>query len=93
MWHRRRSQAVGLGEWTWFHRGYITADKLTNGNTIQESAYATLPQGASEVSFKVKIDAEDEAYESNEGDNWSRIETFQVFDPAWLVPIINLILN
>ncbi len=39
----------------------------------------TVPKSISNVSFKVKIDAEDEAYESNESDNWSRIETFSVY--------------
>jgi len=40
----------------------------------------------------VKVDATNEVSETNEGDNWSRIETFQI-DFSWLIPIINLILE
>lgn len=79
--------------WTRIYRGYMTIDKLDKGRVIQETYRFTVPAGVTEVSFKVQIDAEDEVSESNESDNWSRIETFQVEDYAWLTPIINLILN
>lgn len=80
-------------EWVRLKRSYIPASDLASGTVQTESITYTVPQGVSEVSFKAKIDAEDEAYESNEGDNWSRIETFQVENYAWLIPIINMILE
>lgn len=76
------------GEWNRISRQYIRATNLSSGDTKTESVLYTIPHGIREVSFKVKIDAEDEASESNEGDNWSRVETFQVETYAWLIPLI-----
>lgn len=67
------------GGWTFLSRQYIQATNLPSGGTHTETVQYTVPQNVSTVSFKVKIDAEDEAYEANEGDNWSRIETFSVY--------------
>ncbi len=80
------------GDWTFLKREYIQAANLPSGATHTESVAYTIPQGVSEVSFKAKIDAEDEAYEANEGDNWTGIQTFQM-DFSWLVPIILQILE
>jgi len=80
------------GEWTLLSRQYIQAYNLPSGGKKVEIVPYTIPGGTSEISFKVKIDAEDEAYESHEADNWSRIETFQL-DFSWLIPLINLILE
>lgn len=87
--------------WTRVYRDYMSIANLTKGHVSQETYRYTIPSGVSQVSFKVKIDAEDEVSESNEGDNWSRIETFQVSLPApsavtvpqWLVPMINFIMQ
>lgn len=83
---------TGSGGWTFLSRQYIQATNLPSGGTHTETVQYTVPSGVSTLSFKVKIDAEDEAYEANEGDNWSRVETFQV-DLSWLILIINLILE
>lgn len=79
------------GDWTKVHRAYVKADNLRDGKKTEYFIY-TIPPGVRAVSFKTKIDAEDEAYEANEGDNWSRIETFQI-DFSWLIPLINFILE
>lgn len=84
---------TGRGGWSFLSRQYIQAANLSSGSSRTETVAYTVPHGISEISFKVKVDAEDEAYESNEGDNWSRIETFQVETSSWLVPIINFILD
>lgn len=82
------------GEWSFLQRQYIKAANLPSGGTHTETVQYTVPQGVSQVSFKVKIDAEDEAHEKNEGDNWSRIETFTVRDPMRvLLPVLQTILN
>jgi hypothetical protein len=39
------------------------------------------------VSFKAKIDAEDEAFESNEGDNWTEVQTFSVVKNVPVAPL------
>jgi surface antigen len=80
------------GDWVFLKREYIQAVNLPSGATHTESVTYTVPQGVREVSFKAEIDAEDEAYEVNEGDNWTEIQTFQM-DYSWLIPIINLILE
>lgn len=80
------------GDWTFLKREYVQAVNLPSGATHTESITYTVPQGVSEVSFKAKIDAEDEAYEANEGDNWTGIQTFPI-DFSWLVPIILQILE
>jgi hypothetical protein len=80
------------GDWAFLKREYIQAVNLPSGATHTESVTYTVPQGISEVSFKAKIDAEDEAYEANEGDNWTETQTFQM-DFSWLIPIINMILE
>ncbi|MBP9727943.1 MAG: CHAP domain-containing protein [Candidatus Moranbacteria bacterium] len=67
-----------VGDWRFLQREYTQAVNLPNGATHTEHVAYTVPAGVSEVSFKVKIDAEDEAYEANEGDNWSSIQTFVV---------------
>lgn len=81
-----------IEDWVFLKREYIQAVNLPSGATHTESITYTIPQGVSEVSFKAKIDAEDEAYEANEGDNWTEIQTFQL-DFSWFIPIINLILE
>lgn len=83
----------GVGDWTFLKREYIQATNLPSGGTHTESVTYTVPQGVNEVSFKAKIDAEDEAYEANEGDNWSEVKTFRVFNPAVFQTILNLLLN
>lgn len=83
----------GVGDWTFLKREYVQASNLPNGATHTESATYTIPQGVNEVSFKAKIDAEDEAYEANEGDNWSEVKTFRVFNPALFQTILNLLLE
>lgn len=80
-------------DWYFSQRTYIQANNLPNGATHTEHATYVVPQGINQVRFKWKIDAEDEAYEINEGDNWSRIETFRVFNPAVFQTILNLLLN
>ncbi|TXH02340.1 MAG: hypothetical protein E6P95_00130 [Candidatus Moraniibacteriota bacterium] len=80
---------VNDGDWTLLPRQYTKATNLPNGATHTETVPYTIPAGASTVSFKVKIDAEDEVYEANEGDNWSRIETFTVHS----TPTINFIVS
>jgi hypothetical protein len=66
------------GDWRFIGREYIQAVNLPNSATHTEHVVYTVPVGVSQVSFKVKIDAEDEAYEANEGDNWSQVITFTV---------------
>jgi surface antigen len=70
---------MGDDDWQFLSRQYIQATNLPSGGTHTETVQYTVPKSISTVSFKVKIDAEDEAYESNESDNWSRIETFSVY--------------
>lgn len=67
-----------LGDWRFLKREYTKATNLPNGATHTEHAGYTVPAGISQISFKAKIDAEDEVTEANEGDNWSRIQTFTV---------------
>lgn len=81
------------GDWVFQRRAYIKATNLPSGATHTETITYVVPSGVSEVSFKAKIDAEDEAYESNEGDNWSQVLTFQVENYAWLPALINSILE
>lgn len=75
------------GDWTKLPRQYIKANNLRDGKKTEKVLY-TIPEGVKQISFKVKLDAEDEVYESNEGDNWSRIETFTVVDDP---PTVNFI--
>jgi surface antigen len=77
-----------LGDWRFLQRTYIQATNLPSGATHTESVTYVVHQGTNEVSFKAKIDAEDEAYESNEGDNWTEIQTFRVDVSPWLIPIL-----
>lgn len=79
-------------DWVFQKRAYIQAVNLPSGATHTETLTYVVPSGVSEVSFKFKVDADDEAYEANEGDNWSGVKSFQV-DFSWLIPIINLLLN
>lgn len=81
------------GEWSFLQRQYIKAVNLPSGGTHTETFRYVIPPGISEVSFKAKIDAEDEAYEANESDNWSEVKTFRVFNPAVFQTILNLLLN
>lgn len=67
-----------LGEWYFLKREYIQATNLPNDATHTEHVDYVVPAGVSEVSFKVKVDAEDEAMEANEGDNWSPIITLPI---------------
>ncbi len=80
-------------DWVFQRRAYIKAVNLPSGSTHTETLTYTIPRGISEVSFKAKIDAEDEAYEANEGDNWSEVKTFRVFNPALFQTILNLLLE
>lgn len=66
------------GEWRFLQREYIQDTNLPNGATHTEHADYVVPAGVQSVSFKVKIDAEDESYEAHEGDNWSSIQTFTI---------------
>ncbi|MCI0559559.1 MAG: CHAP domain-containing protein [Nitrososphaera sp.] len=72
----------GLNDWALLGREYVKESNLENGETNTETLLYVVPDtNGQELSFKVKIDAEDEAMEAHEGDNWSRIETFTV-NPA-----------
>lgn len=69
----------GLDDWVFLGREYTQATYLDNGESHTETVTYVVPNtNGQELSFKVKIDAEDEAIESHEGDNWSGIETFSV---------------
>ncbi len=68
----------GGGNWVFVQRKYTQASNLAAGTHTETFAY-TIPQGISEISFRVKVDATNEVTESNESDNWSRIETFSVY--------------
>lgn len=82
---------TGGEEWTFLVRQYIQATNLPSGGTHTETVQYTIPQGISQISFKVKIDAEDEAYEVNESDNWSRTENFTVFYRRSLKKLLEII--
>lgn len=82
---------TGDDDWQFLSRQYIQATNLPSGGTHTETVQYTVPKSISTVSFKVKIDAEDEAYEANEGDNWSRIETFSVFYRRSLKKLLELV--
>lgn len=69
------------GDWFFLKREYIQATNLPSGSTHTEHVDYTVPPGIQTLSFKAKIDAEDEASESNEGDNWTEIQTFSVVSP------------
>lgn len=64
------------GEWIFAKREYIKATNLPSGATHTENLTVTVPAGIRTISFKAKIDAEDEAYEANEGDNWTPVLTY-----------------
>lgn len=83
---------LGSGNWVFVKRNYTQASNLATGTHTETFTY-TIPQGVSEISFRVKVDATNEVTENNEGDNWSRIETFRVFNPAVFQTILNLLLN
>jgi hypothetical protein len=84
----------GTNDWIFLKREYIQAVNLPSGGTHTETVSYTVPIGISQdISFKVKIDAEDEAYEANEGDNWSKSETFSPDVSAWMTPITNYLLE
>lgn len=65
-------------EWRFLGREYVQAVNLPNGATHTDHVVYTVPAGVSQVRFKVKIDVEDEASESNEGNNWSKVIAFVV---------------
>lgn len=67
-----------IGDWRFLQREYTRASNLPNGATHTEHVVYTVPPGVNEVSFKAKIDAEDEASEAHEGDNWSAVLTFSI---------------
>lgn len=67
-----------LGEWYFLKREYIQATNLPSDATHTEHVDYIVPAGVSEVSFKAKIDAEDEAREANEGDNDSPVITLPI---------------
>ena len=75
------------GEWVLYARDTIQDYNLGNGSKVEYENF-TVPAGISEVSFKTKIDAEDDGIEANEGDNWSRIETFSVLPIAVILEIL-----
>ena len=82
-----------IGDWRFLQREYTRASNLPNGATHTEHVVYTVPPGVNEVSFKAKIDAEDEASEAHEGDNWSAVLTFAVNNtPAvdFTVPAIGI---
>ncbi len=66
------------GDWRFLGREYTQAINLPKDATHTEHVVYTVPPGATEVCFKGKIDAEDEASENNEGDNWSPVACFRV---------------
>ena len=66
------------GEWTRAGREYSEATSLTEGDRHEEHVLLTIPEGVSTVSFYAETDAESELNETEEGDNVSRIETFEV---------------
>jgi hypothetical protein len=66
------------GDWFKLGRQYTNENHLDEGETHTEHMLLTIPQGVSEASFYVKTDAEKELTETDEGDNVSRIETFEV---------------
>lgn len=69
----------GMGDWVYLQREYTKAVNLPSGSTHTETVTLTVPNTSQEpLSFKAKIDAEDEAREANEGDNWTTTETFDV---------------
>lgn len=68
---------VDDGDWVFYRRDTIQGYNLGAGHKLEKEPF-TVPFGAREISFKAKIDASDDVSESNEGDNWSRIETFSV---------------
>jgi len=78
---------IDAGEWTRVSREYIKVDNLRDSKKA-ESVQFTIPLGVKSIAFKVKIDAEDEVFEFNEGDNWSRVETFDVTESP---PTVNLV--
>lgn len=84
---------VDDGSWTKIARTYTQASNLNQGQTHTENVLYTIPPNAGTISFYVKTDAEKELTETNENDNVSRIETFQVDAFSWLIPILNLLLN
>lgn len=69
---------VDIGAWTKIARTYTQASNLDQGETHTEHVLYTIPSNASAISFYVKTDAEKELTETDEKDNVSRIETFQV---------------
>jgi hypothetical protein len=67
------------GSWTYLGRKYTKAVNLPKGSTHTETLRFTIPNIAGQtISFKAKIDAEQEVWEWNELDNTSRVETFQI---------------
>lgn len=82
---------IGFGNWTFFRREYTQVSNLGSGTHTETASY-TIPVGISEISFRVKVDAEGEVSETNESDNWSRIETFGVLNPAAVKSIIQQLL-
>lgn len=78
---------LDLGDWFFLKREYIQATNLPSGATHTEHIDYTVPPGVSTISFKAKIDAEDEAFESNEGDSWTEIQTFSVVNNVPGVPL------
>ncbi|QQR78071.1 MAG: hypothetical protein IPJ68_03180 [Candidatus Moraniibacteriota bacterium] len=78
---------LDLGDWFFLKREYIQATNLPSGATHTEHIDYTVPLGVSTISFKAKIDAEDEAFESNEGDSWTEIQTFSVVNNVPGVPL------
>lgn len=66
------------GDWIKIGREYTKATNLDEGETHTEHVLYTVPEDATLVSFYVKTDAEKELTETNEADNVSRIETFEV---------------
>ncbi len=70
---------IGNGDWERKNREYTKIKNLKEGETHTETfAYVVPYTGGQSMSFKVKIDAEDEVHESNEHDNTSRIDAFPV---------------
>lgn len=91
--NRRLSFAEDAGDWRFLQREYTQASNLPSGSTHTEHVSYTVPSGVNQVSFKAKIDAEDEAFEAHEGDNWSVILTFTINNtPAvdFTVPAIGI---
>ncbi len=72
------------GQWQKIYRGYLTASKLTEGTTLQETYRYTLPNlPLDQISFQVIVDPTEEVEEVKESNNASRVEVFDFSQNAF----------